>query len=136
MKLVVDANILLSALLRKGLTQRLWFHPSLRLSAPEFLLVEARAHIEEMRQKYGGTQDELMRVFSLLEKQLTLVQDEKLLPFLPAASTLTKDRKDLLYLACALYEDAALWTHDKGFKSQRRIKIYSTLELGEEIGSL
>ncbi len=136
MKLVADANIFLSALLRKGLTQRLWFHPSLRLRAPEYLLIEAHAHEEEMGQKYGGTRGELMQMFGLLEKQLILVPDEKLKPFLPAASTLTKDRKDLLYLACALYEDAALWSHDKGFKSQRRVKVYSTLELGKEFSSL
>ncbi len=48
MKLVVDANILFSALLRKGLTRHLWFHPEVQLFAPEFILNEALSHQAEL----------------------------------------------------------------------------------------
>ncbi|MFA6049052.1 MAG: PIN domain-containing protein [Candidatus Micrarchaeia archaeon] len=136
MKLVADANVLFSALLRKGMTRRLWFHPEARLYAPEFLMQEAAGHQSELLKKYAGTREEVLRMLGLLARQVELVPDSKLLPYLPAATALSSDSKDWLYLACALHVDAAIWTHDKEFQRQKRVKIKTTQELAEELGLL
>ena len=136
MKLVVDANILFSAIIRNGMTRRLWFHPSASLSAPAFLLEEARRHRNEILAKFGGTEEEFDRLLALLAGQLVLVPDERLKPYLPAAASLSKDSKDWLYLACALCEDAELWSHDKGFLAQRRVRVFSSAELAGMLGEL
>ena len=133
LKLVADANVLFSALLRSGATRRLWFNPENRLFAPRFLVQEALSKRGELLKKYSGSSEEFDRLQSLHLRQVTLISDEELLPFLPAAASLSSDPKDWLYLACALYKDAGIWTHDKEFQKQARIKIYSTESLMEEL---
>lgn len=136
MKLAVDANVLISALLRKGATRRLWFHAQVELYAPEFILTEAVRHESELAKKFRGTLEEFRRLRQLLLEQVEVVPDASLKPYLPAAAALTKDPQDWLYLACALYADAGLWSHDKGFLKQARVKVWTTEQLGNEIGLL
>ncbi|MDP2717958.1 MAG: PIN domain-containing protein, partial [Candidatus Micrarchaeota archaeon] len=52
MKLVVDANVLFSALIKDGLTRRVWFSPELELLAPEHLLLEFEKYRAFLRKKY------------------------------------------------------------------------------------
>ena len=62
--------------------------------------------------------------------------DEELGPFIHAASSLITDKKDWLYLACALYKDTFIWSNDKEFKNQRRLKVFTTEEMVKEAGKL
>ncbi|MBI5036080.1 PIN domain-containing protein [Candidatus Micrarchaeota archaeon] len=136
MKIVADANVLFSGLLRDGVTRQLWFNPKLELYAPAFILVEFREYKDELLPKYGGTEEKFDRLSKLLLKVLNIVPDEELEPFLPAASSLSTDPKDLLYLACALKEDAAIWSQDKEFGKQKRVRVLTMQELARDSGSL
>ncbi len=136
MKLVVDANILFAALARNGLTAKLCFSKSIQLCAPEFILQELEKHSQTLRKKFNGTDEEFEKMKNLLLKQVELISDETLIPFTPAAASLITDKKDWLYLACALKENADIWTHDAGFKEQKRVKVWTTEKLAEEVGKL
>jgi len=133
---VVDANILFSALLKAGLTRRLWFHPGLECFCPEFILREALKHDSELRQKYKGGVGDYERLRHCLLRQVRIVPDDVLKPYLPAAAALSGDKNDWLYLACALAVDAPIWSNDKEFKKQKRVKTFSTAELMNEVGLL
>ncbi len=65
-----------------------------------------------------------------------MVSDEELMPYLPAAASLSTDSKDWMYLACALKEDSILWSQDKEFKRQTRVPVKTTEELAREAGKL
>lgn len=136
MKIVVDANVFFSALMRDGLTRRLLFHPDLLLFAPYFLLEEARAYRLMLLRKYKGPSGEFDELFDAVAGQIRFVSQADLAAFAPAAETLSSDSKDWAYLACALYCDAAIWTRDKEFQRQRRVKIYTTENLAQEAGLL
>lgn len=136
MKLVVDANVFFSSMLRKGLTRKLFFNPETKLFAPEFLLQEILKYEKELLKKYSGRREEFYKLFKLLVKQINFVPDKYLKPYLPAASSLSNGSKDWLYLACALYADAVIWTRDKEFQKQKRVKIKTTVQLAKELGSL
>ena len=47
MELVVDANVVFSALIKEGVTIKLLFDPNLILYAPDFFLEEFNKHREE-----------------------------------------------------------------------------------------
>ncbi len=136
MKATVDANILFSALLREGATRRIWFLPELELYAPEYLIVEFLKYKKYLREKFKGTDGEFGLFSQKLVSQIKLVKDSELEPFLPAATSLIKDPKDWLYLACALKADTIIWSNDKGFKEQKRIRAKNTDELLKELGGL
>lgn len=134
MKLVADANVLFSALLKKGLSRRLWFHPEVQLFAPAFLARETAGKRRELLKKYGGSAEEFDRLLFLLLRQVSLVSDDELAPYLPAAASLSSDSKDWLCLACALRCDSAIWTHDKEFQKQSRVGVLTTAELAVRLG--
>ena len=136
MKVVVDANILFSALLKEGLTRRIWFHPDVQLCAPTHLIREFMKHRQTLRNRYSGSDEGFEKRVSLLLSHIKLIDDAGLKPYLPAASVLSQDAKDWLYLACALSVDATIWSHDKDFGAQSRVRIVSTEQLAEEFGML
>jgi len=135
MKATVDANIFISALLKKGLTRSLWFAFEIELYAPIFILDEFQKHETTLLRKFGGSSEDFTRLAGLLLSYVTLVADKELKPYVPAASSLITDQKDIMYLACALKEDTVLWSEDKGFKRQKRVKTLTTTEMKEEFGT-
>ena len=136
MKITVDANILFACLIKDSTTRRLFFNPALFLFAPEFIVDEFARHLAEVRKKPGLGDGELYRLVDKVLGQLVLVPDKDLKPFLPAATSLVDDPKDWLYISCALYENTIIWSHDLDFGTQKRIRIISTNELIDIVGSL
>ncbi len=136
MKAVADANILFSALLKNGVTRRLWFNPEIELYAPRFLLIEFEKHSNYLKNKFSGSNEEFQLLHRKITSQIFFAEDRELKPFLPAAAHLTKDADDWLYLACALKEDTIIWSEDKEFKKQNRIKVFNTKEMMKEFGML
>lgn len=136
MKVTVDANILFACLIKDSTTRKLFFNPALSLFAPKFIVDEFVYHLVEIREKSGLNDEELYHLVEKVLGQLVLVPDKDLKPFLPAAAMLVDDPKDWLYLSCALREDTVIWSHDKDFGAQKRIRVISTRELIGIIGSL
>lgn len=136
MKVTIDANILFSALLRKGPTRKILFNPEIELYAPRFLLTEFQKHTVFLIKKFGGDKEEFAVLCQTILLQIHFVQDKELQPFLPAAASLLQDPKDWLYLACSLKEDTLLWSNDKGFKKQSRVKVKTTAEMIDTVGML
>ena len=136
MKITVDANILFACLIKDSTTRELFLNPALFLFAPEFIVDEFARHLVEVRKKSGLSNEELYRLVDKVLGQLVLLSDKDLKPFLPAAASLVDDPKDWLYISCALYENTIIWSHDLDFGTQKRIRIISTKELINIVGSL
>lgn len=136
MKATVDANVIFSFLIKNAVTRRLLFNPSLELFAPEFIVNEFLAHLMEVRGKSGLPISDFLYLIEQVFAQITLVKDEDIKPFLPAAAALIADPKDWLYIACALLKDTIIWSNDGDFKTQTRVRVVTTSELIAEIGQL
>lgn len=136
MKVTVDANILFSCLIKDSQTRKLFFNPSLSIFAPEFIVEELIKYIIEIQNKSGLADQNLLLLIDSVFRQVRIVSDKDLKPFLPAAASLIRDSKDWLYLACALCEDTSLWSNDKGFKTQSRVNALTTKELSQIVGTL
>ena len=136
MKAVVDANILFSCFLKDGVTRHLWFNAELELIAPEFIVSEFKKYRAYLQGKYVEGFPPFDKLVDNVLKFVKLVPLEELKPYLPAAEHLSNDDKDWLYLACALKENAIIWSNDKEFKKQARVGIKTTKELVAEIGLL
>ena len=136
MKVTVDANILFACLISDGETRRLWFHPELKLFAPKFIFAEFFKYRKLLEKKFGFPKEDFERLLNLAISQVELIPDFELNPFLPASIFLIDDPKDWLYLACALKEDTLIWSNDKGFKRQKRVKTKTTTEMIDELGTL
>ena len=131
MKLVVDANVLFSALITRGITAELLFDDELRLFAPEFLFEEFSLHEKEVLEKTHRTPEEFRHLCGILRRRISVVPVAELLPWLDEARRITPDEKDSAYFATAmaLGRRAALWSNDSHLKEQKRISVISTEEL-------
>ena len=136
MKATVDANILFSSLIKRGITRRIWFEPELILYSPKFIYDELYKYENFLFKKFSGTKEEFEELSKKLLSKIRIIAHEELVPYMPASKSLIKDEKDLIYLACALKEDTIIWSDDKEFRKQNRIKIRTTEEMVKEFGSL
>ncbi len=134
MRLVVDANILFSALIKEGTTRRLLLHPEVTAYSPEFIAREFLEHKAELASKSKMTNTQVDQSARLLLENVKLVPDQALAPYLPAAKSLTKDKDDWLYIATCLSVNADLWTMDKEFQTQKRVRVWTTNDLLKELG--
>jgi predicted nucleic acid-binding protein len=132
-KIVADANVLFAALLKDGFTRKLLLSPELAVYAPEFIAREFAAKRPELQAKYLGKPEELSRLLAVLLSNIRLIPDSALAPYLPAAASLSNDNKDWLYIAAALESGADLWSNDKGFQGQRRVRVWTTSQLAKEL---
>src|SRR3989338_4305679 len=125
MRLVVDANIVISALMRQGITRKMEFDNRLELFAPITLIDEMRKYYLYVEKKSGMKKDDFARLFTLILKRIAIENLESLRSYLAAAKTLTVDEKDEQYAACALAINAEIWSNDKGFRTGR-VRVWST----------
>lgn len=130
MDLVIDANILFAALIKKSMTSELLFKEGLHLYAPEFLFVEFENYREMIKKKTERSDAEFDEFFGILERRITLVPYEEIKPFIAEADSISPDKKDVPYLALALKMSIAIWSNDKPLKNkQNAVKVYSTDEI-------
>ena len=128
MKLVVDANVLFSAFLKKGKTREILLDRELELYFPEFLIEEFKKYFPMLVERSKIETNQAARLSQLLLNKIKLVEITELLPYKEAAKHLTTDLKDEPYVACALAVGADLWSRDKHLRGSR-IKCWTTEEL-------
>lgn len=130
MELVVDANIVIAALISpRGHTADLFFAEGVELYAPEFLLEEIEEHKDEILSKTGFSEQECEQALAFLAGMVRFVPLAEFLQFIPRAREIAPDQDDAAYFALALQQRCALWSNDARLKSQPVIKVLNTFEL-------
>jgi predicted nucleic acid-binding protein len=134
MELVIDANILMSALIASnGFTYDFIFNDRIKLFSPDYLLQEFEKHKKEILEKSNLTKEELQLFLSLISSRINFIEKSEFEKFLKQASEITPDINDTVYFALALKLNCPIWSNDKKLKQQNKIKIYSTEELTKVI---
>lgn len=134
MDLVIDANVLFSALIRDSFAYNLLFSESFHLFTPEYIFTELEKHKEEILRKTERTDEELFRLVETLKRRIVIIPFEELAPYVGEAEKLTPDPDDMAYFALALKLNCAIWSNDKKLKGQNKINIFNTHELSNISG--
>ena len=131
MILVVDANILFSALIRNGITRKILVLSGYDFYAPEFTIQELTKHLAELQKKTGLDKEKLAeRIDELLAaSNLVLVPFEEFEEQKDLSGKISPDPGDVAYLALALHLNCSLWSNDAVLKKQKRVKVINTKEL-------
>ena len=130
MILVVDANVIFSALLvRQSATEDLFFKKQLLPYSPEFVWTEFSKYEGTLLEKTNRSSEGFAEVLTALKKRVQLVSEEEIRPFLMHATLVSPDIKDAPYFAVCLKLNAGLWSNDKRLKKQDKIRVWSTSEL-------
>jgi predicted nucleic acid-binding protein len=131
MKLVVDANVVISALIADSKTRELIVTLEPDLLTPEFVYDEIGNYTELIVEKSGMSPDRVAQFIDLLFQYIEIVPAQEFYPHIEEAEAAIGDTDpdDVLYVACALAEDAAIWSDDTDFDEQTLIGTYSTSDV-------
>ena len=134
MKLVVDANVFISALLKNGKTRELLLDEGIEIYAPLFLKEEVIKYKLYIARKTGTTTHEVERFAQELATlaDIKFVDAGKLGAQADIARKISPDPKDTVYIALALAEACPLWSNDGDLKKKQSIiKVITTSEVYE-----
>lgn len=133
MELVIDANILFSAIVKDSESRKLLCNPKLELFAPEFLLFELLKHEAEIRRKSGLGDVEFKQLTAILLSKVSIVPQNEFRHFLKQALKISPDPEDTPFMALCLLKKSPLWSNDNALKKQNNVKVLTTQELRELI---
>jgi len=129
MKIVIDANILFSALIVKGRTDELILRNSLELFAPDFLLKEFNKYLLLILEKTRRSDQEILNAYNLIIKRITFIKENDFSDYITNAEEICPDENDIFYFALALKLNCGIWSNNKLLKNQEVITVYSTSDL-------
>lgn len=139
MRLVVDANILISCLIKlEGRIAELYLNPtkSLEFLAPERLMAELTLHRPKIMRITGASPVRQAELEELLLSQLTIVPNSRIsAAHWERAFNLVKDidEDDDQFVALALHLNCPLWTGDRKLLNALRRKRFDLLISSEEL---
>ncbi len=131
MPLVVDTNILISALLAKSTTYELIVTRGLELFVPEKSIEEINNNREELRNRMEVSETEFESVLILLIRQVEVIEREQYKKFEDKATEISPHLKDMPFFALAMSRKLPLWTNEKRLKNQKEVIVYNTKEIIE-----
>ncbi|SIR89613.1 Predicted nucleic acid-binding protein, contains PIN domain [Haladaptatus litoreus] len=128
MKLVVDANVVISALIANSKTRELIVTLEPDLLTPEFVHNEIGNYEDLIVKKSGMDADRVNQFIGLLFQYIDVVPAADFYPFIEQADEAigATDPDDVLYVACALACEAGVWNDDSDFDEQDLVPVYST----------
>jgi len=132
MELVVDANVLFSALIApEGLTRELIVGTQLSLFTPEYVLEEFNNHVDELSIKTRLTRNDVVKVLTeiISHSSLKVTPLSELKTTQSKAERISPDPDDVHYFALALKQKCGIWSNDKKLKTQNKVPVYSTTDL-------
>ncbi len=130
MKIVVDTNRIIAALISKGASREIFFSHLLYLVAPDMALEELESKKLVLTGKAGISPEEIDDAIAFAKSRLKLVPRQSFVPFLSDMPSEVGDKHDLPFLACCLAIGAeGIWTHDKDFLRQKRVRIFTNKDL-------
>lgn len=132
MILVIDTNILLSALIRDSATRKIIIKSEWEFYYPETALHEVRKYQRLVIEKSGISEAEYNALLDLLLKHIILIPEEQLLKYNKDANKLIGkiDADDAVFLAAAMsINDSKIWSNDPHLHMQKKIKAFKTEEI-------
>ena len=133
MRLVVDTNVLISALIKDSVTRKIIMHIKAKLYSPIFLQEEVEKYKNDILRKANLNEIEFKVLFDQLKNRLVFLDyDFFSSKYDEAEKIMNKiDSKDTPFIAAARATNSEIWSDDKHFEKQKKVKVWKTSELAK-----
>ena len=133
MEIVVDTNIIISALLKEGLTRKIILLAPFEMYTVPFARLEIEEHKAELLNKSGLDDESFQYLIDLIFARIRVVDPSIIEPFKKKAIEIMKslDVNDSPFLALAMALNCPIWSNDGDLKKQNIVKVYTTQEILE-----
>ena len=136
MKIVLDANVLMSAIIKDSLTRELITKAEHQLYAPDIVFDTLLKYRALIIKKTNADPDDLDSLIDGLFGYLKVLPRKNFEHRIKKAKEAMKniDVEDAVFVACALsLQGSVIWSNDKHLKKQRLVKVYDTEEISRII---
>jgi len=130
--MMVDANIIITALLKDSTVRKLLFFSGMEFATVDFAIKEINDHKGELMARTGLDERRFDRALHLILSKIGVFDGRFIAQELAEAKAImeTIDKDDAAYLALAMaLEDAVIWSDDRPLKAQHRIRTFTTGEI-------
>ena len=131
MNIIVDSNILISALIKDSITRKIIIQCNDNLLSPELMIEEIKKHLDIISAKSGLSYDDIDRVMDTLLKYIIIVSFNEIKDSINTAERIMGkiDPSDVIFVAAAISKNAAIWSDDKDFQKQNKIDVFTTKDM-------
>ena len=129
MKVILDVNVILSALIRDSTTRKIILNSQFDLYFPEPSLDKIRKYKDYILEKSGLTEEEFKDLMAILFKYIRILPTEEIEKNWKEAKNIMEhtDPEDVVFIATALsIKDSVIWSDDRHFEKQDKVKILKT----------
>ena len=136
MFVVVDINVIISSLFKKGNSLNVFILNSIfnkfDFVIPDFFLVELNKHTDRIQQSSKLSKDEIIKVAEYIMRQISVIPQSEFEDYMEKAREIFKDHiKDTPYIALSLKLDCPVFSGDKKLKEVYSDKVLSPKEMLE-----
>ena len=129
MIIVIDTNVLISALIKDSFTRRVIVGSGMNFCYPEISLHELRKYEKLIMEKSGLGRDEFDELLEKILEYVVLIPTEVIHKHMDRAKSimLKTEPKDVVFISVALaFDNSVIWSDDKDFDRQDTIRIIKT----------
>ena len=132
MRFVVDTNRIIASLVRDSASRKILLSEKFEFLTVGVARSEIEEHRKELLEKAKLTDKQLDTILAMLFKRIFVVSDVVIEKKIRQAKKImdTIDPSDTPFIAVALaMENDSIWSDDKHFSKQKRIKVWKTKDL-------
>lgn len=135
MKIVLDSNRVLAAMIKDSTTREILFDTFFEFIAPDFILTEIRENEGKIIKTANITKGEFEILLALIFEHITIIPETEYDKFVKSIKDEITDAEDISYIAVCLASDAhGIWTHDSHFDKQDKVKVFTNISMLELSG--
>lgn len=138
LKLVVNTNRLIAALIRESTSRQILYHMDADFIGVQASMKEIEKYKGEILEKAKINEEEFQRILERICSRIIFLNEELVKLHVPEANEIMGqiDVGDVVFIAAALATSADVWSDDNHFYMQKRIKARKTKDLVELWNSL
>ncbi|HLC60668.1 MAG TPA: PIN domain-containing protein [Candidatus Nanoarchaeia archaeon] len=130
MKVVIDSNRVIAALIKDSTTREILFDKNFDFAAPDYIKIEINTHKNMIIEKTSITENEFDILLSIVFERIDIIPQAEYDEFIVKFKNDIKDPNDVVYMAaCAATKAEGIWTHDPHFIEQKKIKMFTNIDL-------
>ena len=128
MKVVIDANRIVAALLKQSTTRDILLDNVFEFVTPDHTLFEMEEHRDELQKKTKLTKEEFDILLALIFERINILPESLYAPFLNECGEDVEDIDDAPYLAACLASKAiGIWSHDLHLLNQKKVSVFTNI---------
>ncbi len=130
MKIVVDTNRIIAALVKESTTRSILFNKNFEFVTPDYTITEIHEHKKELKAKTNLSDEEFEKLLTLIFEHIEIIPEADYKNFIKECKNEIDDLGDVPILATAIaFKLDGIWTHDPHLKKQKRIKLFTNIDM-------